>query len=140
MIGRESGKAIAAITTGVGVVATVYAAFGTVAAWIALSIIGLGLSLYLSNESRHDLMALPNRTNGRRVAAWSRLFREGLRVTVHAAYLLAGLAAAGAIDARWLVIPALMWGNTVMVTNSLIDARTRYLLFASRDAEPPLPH
>lgn len=111
-----------------------------VIAWIVISSLGLILSLVLVNESRQDLLALPNRENGRRTAAWSRALREGLRVTVHGAYLYAGLAVLDIFGDRAFTVPILIWGNIVLVLNSLIDARTRYLLYATRDAEPPLPH
>jgi hypothetical protein len=103
--------------------------------WVALSVFGLVLSLYLSIESVLDLRALPNKTNGRRTAARSRLFRESMRVSVHLAYLVIGvpLLLAGVESRLTFFVAALMWGNLAMVINSLIDARTRRLLQQPRD-------
>jgi hypothetical protein len=103
--------------------------------WVALSLLGLVLSMYLAVESILDLRALPNKTNGRRTAARSRLFRESMRVSVHLAYLLIGvpLLLAGAESRLTFFVAALMWGNLAMVINSLIDARTRRVLAQPRD-------
>jgi Flp pilus assembly protein TadB len=101
--------------------------------WVAVSLVGLLLSLYLSAESIRDLMALPNKTNGRRTVARSRLLRESMRVSVHLAYLVLGVSAWGSNPGLSFSIVALMWGNVAMVINSLIDARTRRLLQQPRD-------
>lgn len=108
--------------------------------WLALSIVGAAVSAHLTNESRLDLAVLDKRTNGRRTAAWSRLLREGGRLTVHVGYILAGLTALDLIAADWIIVPALMWSNVVMVSNSLIDARTRRLLRQTRGVEPEIGH
>lgn len=103
--------------------------------WLGVSIIGALVSGWLSRESLLDLQALPLTTNGRRIIAWSRLTREVLRVTVHVAYILAALAALGIIP--WLlslIVWFLMYGNIVLVINSIIDARTRRFLVATRSA------
>jgi hypothetical protein len=96
-----------------------------IVAWLILSILGAGLSAYLSLESYLDLRALGARANGRRVAALSRLVREGMRLTVHGAYIFAGLAALDLVPGRELIIPILMYGNLALVVNSIIDARAR---------------
>jgi hypothetical protein len=101
--------------------------------WVALSLLGLVLSMYLAVESILDLRALPNKTNGRRTAARSRLFRESMRVSVHAAYLVIGVPLLGRQADLTFFVAALMWGNVAMVINSLIDARTRRLLQQPRD-------
>lgn len=106
--------------------------------WIATSIIGLCVSLYLVNESRKDMLALANLVNGRRLAARSRGIRETVRVTVHAAYIVAGLSVLGLLPFRDWLVPILIWGNLSLVINSLVDARTRFLLFETRDNEPSL--
>jgi hypothetical protein len=101
--------------------------------WVALSLLGLVLSMYLAVESILDLRALPNKTNGRRTAARSRLFREAMRGTVHLAYLAIGIPLLGREASLSFFVAALMWGNLAMVINSLIDARTRRLLAQPRD-------
>lgn len=106
--------------------------------WVLLSAAGLLLSLILSRESILDLRALPNQVNGRRIAARARLAREALRASVHAVYLAIGLPILDREVELTLVVLGLMWGNLVLVVNSLIDARTRYLLYATRDSEPDL--
>lgn len=140
LLKRENLIVVAACCACAIGVAILGAARGVVWAWVAISFLGLLLSLFLTNESRRDLLALPNRTNGRRSFAWSRALREGLRVTVHALYLVAGLAVLELVPGRGLVVPILLWGNIVLVLNSLIDWRTRWLLFQTRDKEPTLPH
>lgn len=110
----------------------------SVAIWIAVSVVGLVISLYLVNESRKDMQALANLVNGRRLAARSRGIRETMRVTVHAAYIVAGLSVLDLLPFRDWVVPILIWGNLSLVVNSLVDARTRFLLFETRDSEPPL--
>lgn len=112
-----------------------------VAAWVLLSLLGGSLSLYLTRESWLDLHALPNRQNGRHVAAWSRFVREFLRITVHVAYLALGVPYLfSPFTGVSFFILALMWGNLVLVINSLIDARTRRLLFVTRDQEATISH
>lgn len=111
-----------------------------VLAWVILSVVGVIVSAGLARESWLDLTALGRNGNGRRVAAISRLTREGLRVSVHAAYILAGLGALNILPSfRTLIIPILMWGNVALVANSIIDARTRHLLYETRGSEPPIP-
>lgn len=104
-------------------------------AWLVISALGLGVSLYLARESSIDLNTVEG-SNGRRLAAWSRLLREVLRASVHFAYILAGL---GALDIiPWLrpfIVPILMYGNIVLLVNSLIDARTRHLLYDTRETD-----
>jgi Flp pilus assembly protein TadB len=101
--------------------------------WVAVSLVGLALSMYLSAESIRDLMALPNKTNGRRTVARSRLLRESMRVSVHLAYLVLGVSAWGSNPGLSFSIVALMWGNVAMLVNSLVDARTRRVLAQPRD-------
>lgn len=97
--------------------------------WLAVSIIGLIVSSYLSRESLLDLGALPEDRNGRRIAAWSRFSREAIRASVHGLYILAGLAALGILPGLLpFIVWFLMWGNIALVINSAIDARTRHLL------------
>jgi len=110
-----------------------------VIAWVVLSVLGLCISGYLVRESWLDLRALGSRGNGRRIAAFSRFTREGLRVSVHLLYVLAGLGALNILPfLRPFIVPFLMWGNLVLVVNSLIDARTRSQLYATRGSEPEL--
>lgn len=139
-LAREHRGVMAAIVVAAAAVLAVWLRMGVVPAWILVSVIGALLSGYLANESRHDLKALPPQANGRHTVAWSRLLREFLRFTAHLAYILAGVIALGFLPWRELIVPILMYGNVVMVVNSLIDARTRYLLYATRAKEPPLPH
>lgn len=111
-----------------------------VIAWVALSAGGLLLSLYLARESWLDLKALGDMLNGRRWAARSRFAREGLRMTVHWTWLLMGVSVLLDVRLGALIVLGLLYGNVVLVTNSLIDARTRFLLFSTRGKEPDLPH
>lgn len=106
-----------------------------VGVWLALSIVGAFVSAHLSNESRLDLKALGPDGNGRHTAALSRLVREAGRLTVHIGYILAGLTALDVIDIDWVILPSLIWGNIVLVTNSLIDANTRRLLWQVRETD-----
>jgi hypothetical protein len=108
--------------------------------WVGLSAFGLVLSTYLTRESFHDLRSLDPDANGRRTAAWSRFLREGLRITVHGVYLAIGIPLLGRDVQLTFVVLGLMWGNVVLVLNSLIDARARRLLFETRESEPSLPH
>ena len=115
-------------------------------AWLLVSLAGLCLSLYLSNASRLDLRALGARANGRRRVAWSRLVRESMRVIVHARYNVAALIAGDLIGPdrsddvnTTVIVSILMWGNIAMFINSLIDARTRPLLYSTRDGEATIP-
>jgi hypothetical protein len=110
-----------------------------VIAWVAVSAIGLVLTIVLANESRLDLHALPKKTNGRRIVARSRLARELLRLSVHGLFLLAGFMALDLIPGRGLIVPILLWGNLVLVINSIIDHHTRRVLYVTRDGEPDLP-
>jgi hypothetical protein len=102
--------------------------------WLALSLIGTAVSGYLTRQSLDDLRSLRPDSNGRRSVARSRLAREGLRVTVHLGYIAAALGALHLVEAfRPLIVPFLMYGNVVLVANSVIDARTRHLLYDSRE-------
>ena len=103
--------------------------------WLALSIVGVTVSGHLTNESRLDLIALGDDGNGRHRIAWSRLIREGGRLTVHLGYIAAGLSALDIWFPDWVLLPALIWGNVVLVTNSLIDATTRRLLWQTRETD-----
>lgn len=98
------------------------------AGWIAISTLGLLVSGGLVLQTRLDLQALESAglTNGRRHLAWSRFWREGVRVLVHGSYIYAGLAAAHLVPGGGAVIvPILIWGNVAMLLNSTIDARSR---------------
>ena len=106
-----------------------------VGVWLGLSIVGAFVSAHLSNESRLDLIALGHDGNGRHRIAWSRLIRETGRLTVHIGYILSGLTAVDVIDIDWFILPSLIWGNIVLVTNSLIDANTRRLLWVYRETD-----
>lgn len=114
--------------------------------WILASVGGAILSAKLSNESRRDLDALARRgiANGRRAAARSRRLRETIRLTVHLAYILAGVLVLRVIPLPegWtpatIVVPILIYGNLAMVANSLIDLRTRPLLWETRGDEAPI--
>lgn len=111
-----------------------------VVAWVVVSLLGALVSLYLVHESRLDVDAFENRANGRRRIARSRFIREAMRVTVHEAYIVAGLTVLGVLPlSTAIVVPILMWGNVVMLANSVIDARTRALLFATRTDEATIP-
>lgn len=111
-----------------------------VIAWVALSAFGLILSAFLTRESWLDIRALRDLLNGRRWAARSRFAREGLRVTVHWVWLLMGVSVLLDIRLGGLIVLGLLYGNVVMVINSLVDARTRSLIYRTRNAEPDLPH
>lgn len=104
--------------------------------WLVVSIAGVLISGYLTRESILDLRALPVGTNGRRQTAWSRLSREFLRCTVHVGYILAALGVLHIVEPlRPFVVPFLMYGNVVLVINSLIDARVRQHLFDTRETK-----
>jgi hypothetical protein len=123
-----------------------------IGAWVGLSAFGFLLSLFLTRESWLDMRALglqlqwrflpwhwgPHDYNGRRTAAVSRFWREFLRATVHAAYLAIGVPLLDVEATLSFFVAALMWGNAVLVTNSLIDARTRFLLYVTRNGENDL--
>ena len=101
--------------------------------WVVMSAIGALLSTALSWESYHDVRAFENRANGRRWHARSRLWRESLRVTVHVSYIVAGLTVLKILPlSSAIVVPVLMYGNVVLVVNSLIDSRTRAVVFRTR--------
>lgn len=109
--------------------------------WITVSVLGLLISLQLTNESRLDLQALPANANGRRTAAWSRFAREAVRVSVHLLYLVAGLTVLGLLPLpRFIILPALVYGNIALVINSLIDTSTRRLLWETRGKESSIRH
>lgn len=104
--------------------------------WLAVSAAGLLVSSYLTHESVLDLQALPPGTNGRRSAAISRLTREALRATVHVGYILAALAVLQILPhLRPFVVPFLIYGNVVLLVNSVIDAQTRRHLFDTRETD-----
>lgn len=107
--------------------------------WIFSSLVGLFLSAALLNQTRLDLRALGHLANGRRLIAQSRALREAARFSVHAAYIVAGLAALGLVPFRDWIVPILIYGNLAMVANSLIDLRTRHLIYDTRGKEPPIP-
>jgi len=106
---------------------------------VVFSALGLVLSSYLTRDSWLDLRALNTAglQNGKRLAASSRLWREFLRATVHLVYLAIGIPLLGRDIELPIVVVALMWGNLALVVNSLIDARTRALLYETRDTERP---
>lgn len=108
-----------------------------VGVWLAVSFAGLLVSLYLTHESRLDLAALGTRANGRRLVARSRMLREGIRVTVHGGYVLAGLAGLGILP-REIIVPCLIYGNLALLINSLIDWRARGPILETRHGEPPM--
>ena len=129
---------------GVGAVLLLVFSFLTqpaVVSWTLTSVTGLLLSTWLANESRHDLRLLPRSTNGRRTSAWGRLARESMRASAHLVWLGAGLIALDILPLpkEWIV-PALIYGNVSTGINSVIDARLRFLLYRTRDAEPTIPH
>jgi hypothetical protein len=108
--------------------------------WLALSVFGICVSAFLTRESARDLQALGSDHNGRHTAAMSRFSREFLRVTVHAGYIIGGVSVLSDWNGPFL-LAALLWGNTVLVINSLIDARARRLtLFSRRGIEPDIEH
>lgn len=102
--------------------------------WILVSFIGLCLSIYLTWDSYEDLRSLGPEGNGRRTAAGSRVLREGIRITVHFAYLVVALPLVGhAQDVRVnFTVGVLLYGNIALVINSLIDARARSLMYPHR--------
>jgi hypothetical protein len=108
--------------------------------WVGLSAVGLVLSMYLAYQSWQDIRALGHLSNGRRWAAFSRFAREGLRVTVHWVWLLLGVSVLLDIRLGAMFVVSLLYGNVVLVTNSLIDARTRSLIYKTRGREPEIPH
>ena len=107
--------------------------------WIILSLFGLILSAALLNQTRLDLKALGQMANGRRLIVQSRGLREAARFTVHGAYIVAGLSALGILPFRDYIVHILIYGNLAMVGNSLVDLKTRHLVYATRDKEPPIP-
>lgn len=105
------------------------------AAWIAISTVGFVVSTYLTNDSRLDIRALHLDGSRARALARSRFWREGIRITVHAAYIYAALAAADILPGRGVVIvPILMWGNIAMLINSIIDLRARSVVMELLEA------
>lgn len=110
-----------------------------VIAWVVISAIGLFLSAYLTSQSWRDIRALDreHNSNGRRWVARSRLIREGLRVTVHWAWLLLGISVLLEVSLGALFVVALLYGNVVLVVNSLTDARTRAKVYRIRETDSP---
>lgn len=108
--------------------------------WVILSASGLFLSLILVWESWQDIKALGSASNGRRWSARSRFAREGLRVTVHWTWLLMGASVLLDISLGVLLVLGLLYGNLVLVVNSVIDARTRSLIYRTRAKEPEIRH
>ena len=108
--------------------------------WVIVSAAGLFLSLILAIESWADIKALGDHKNGRRWTARSRFMREGLRVTVHWVWLLLGMSVLLDLSLGVKVVLGLLYGNVVLVVNSVIDARTRSLIYRTRDHEPDIPH
>lgn len=100
-------------------------------AWVLISATGLILSAYLTVQSWRDIVALGGGSNGRLLVARSRFAREGLRATVQWTWLLLGAAALLAVNLGPLVVLGLLYGNVVLAINSLIDARTRTLIYRS---------
>lgn len=104
--------------------------------WTAISTIGLLLSLYLVNESRLDIAAVSQEGNGRRKVAFSRFWREGIRATVHATYIVAGLTVLEVLPiSRAVVVPILIWGNIGLLINSVVDARIRPTIYDRRETD-----
>lgn len=99
-------------------------------AWVAISGLGLILSLYLTIQSWLDIVELTRNPNGRDeyLIARSRFAREGIRVTVHWSWLLLGISILLGVNVGVLFIMALLHGNLALTMNSLIDARTRALI------------
>lgn len=99
-------------------------------AWVAISGLGLILSLYLTIQSWLDLVFLTRNPNGEDeyLIARSRFAREGVRVTVHWDWLLLGISILLGVNVGILFVMALLHGNLALTTNSLIDARTRTLI------------
>lgn len=99
--------------------------------WVLASSVGLVLSLLLTMHSWLDIVALDREgiLNGRRWSARSRFAREGVRVTVHWTYLLLGIGAVVGTNVSVMVVAGLLYGNVALVINSLIDARTRQLIY-----------
>lgn len=108
-------------------------------AWVVFSATGLVLSAFLCRQSWQDIVVLANLTNGRRWAALSRFVREGLRATVHWVWLLLGVGALLGINYGAMTVVGLLYGNVVLVVNSLVDARTRTLIYRTRAREPDIP-
>lgn len=99
-------------------------------AWVAISGLGLILSLYLTFQSWLDIVELTRNPNGKDeyLIARSRFAREGIRVTVHWDWLLLGISILLGVNVGVLFIMALLHGNLALTFNSLIDARTRALI------------
>lgn len=109
-----------------------------VTVWVIVSAMGLMLSVLLTTESWRDILALGDRGNGRRMVARSRFIREGLRITVHWAWLLLGLSVLMDVELGAKIVLGLLYGNAVLVVNSMVDARTRVVMYRTRDDEPPI--
>lgn len=99
-------------------------------AWVAISGLGLILSLYLTIQSWLDIVELTRNPNGKDeyLIARSRFAREGVRVTVHWDWLLLGISILLGVNVGVLFVMALLHGNVALTMNSLIDARTRALI------------
>lgn len=99
-------------------------------AWVAISGLGLVLSVYLTVQSWLDIVFLTRNPNGKDeyLIARSRFAREGIRVTVHWSWLLLGISILMGVSVGVLFIMALLHGNLALTFNSLIDARTRALI------------
>jgi hypothetical protein len=99
--------------------------------WCVIAACGMLVSTALTRSSYLDIVALGERGNGRRLLARSRFAREGIRISVHALDLLAGLFVVflpPAHPLRGLIIPILVWGNLALLINSAIDYVTRKII------------
>ena len=96
--------------------------------WIALSVLGLIVSTYLVRESILDIRSLEGKGNGRRVAAISRIIREGVRVSVHLVFLTMGVVVlnSGRVPEFNLFIAGFMWANLSLLINSGVDTWARH--------------
>lgn len=109
-------------------------------AWVLISLIGLILSLYLAYDSRRDLVALGKAklTNGRRALAWTWLIADLIFAAVHLGYLAIGLLLLDREVAVSGTVVVLVCGNLGMMAVSLLNVRIRYLLYRTRNDEPPI--
>ena len=112
-----------------------------VQAWVAISLIGLLLSLYLANDSRIDLASLRKAkvTNGRRKLARIWLAVDLILASAHAGYVGLGLTLLDRHVNLSGTVVVLIYGNLAMMAVSLLNVSLRHLLYMTRDGEPSIP-
>lgn len=115
---------------------------GLVPLWVALSGIGVSVSAYLVVQALLDLRSLRKAGigNGRRQLTWKRIGREVCRGgLVQLPFLIIGLSELGRHVDFSPFVALLMVANVGTLISSFLDWSARYLLFETRDHEPPIP-